>query len=415
MKYRIFIYSCLLLLPVFGGKFLLSGAHAQQADIVAFINQDVITAHDLQQQIEIFKMLSVIPDNEDALTDDLTQQILEALIVIRLRLELIASARITPNPQALAQEYAGVENRLKIEAGSLFDYIADKNISKDALESFFISNIMWESYVRRFSYRFIPTDSEISTRYQKTLNQLSQNRYLFNEIILPVSSILDDKKKRQQTEDLIGQLQAGADFKNIARNISSAASANQGGSRGWVAEGDLKPTEYDVLSQIAVNGLTSEPVRLEEGYAIYWLEDKKEPDSRYQQNLDYNLQIFSGDGKGQTRASNYAQDAEQGFSCDDEQLVNGATEIKLGKSSKSHLLDTELQNQLALLVVSEKSDAFFYQGQWAVVGLCNREEIGTSPIKRKQISEQIIYERLNQFAAQHLQEKRREAYIEFRS
>ena len=114
MKYRIIIYGCLWLLPVFGGKFLTWESYAQQADIVAFVNEDVITAHDLQQQVQIFRMLGVIPEDADALTDDLTQQILEALIVIRIRLDLISQARITPNPRALAKEYANIEKRLKL-------------------------------------------------------------------------------------------------------------------------------------------------------------------------------------------------------------------------------------------------------------------------------------------------------------
>ena len=86
---------------------------------------------------------------------------------------------------------------------------------------------------------------------------------------------------------MIRELINGADFRAIASNISAAASANRGGLRGWVVESELSDEERHVIQRMSVNGLTDSPIRTRQGYAIYWLRDKKLPDSNYRQILDY--------------------------------------------------------------------------------------------------------------------------------
>ena len=63
-------------------------AVAQQVDIVAFVNEDVITAHDLEQQIKIFRLVGALP-KDLPLNKNIERQVLDVLVTIRLKLQLI--------------------------------------------------------------------------------------------------------------------------------------------------------------------------------------------------------------------------------------------------------------------------------------------------------------------------------------
>ena len=303
-----------------------------------------------------------------------------------------------------------LHKRAKISKDGIPKFLKQQGISEKSLRQFIISNVIWEQYIRRFAFRFFPSESEVSTRYQQALNQLSQTSYQLYEILLPVNSILDDNIKRQQGQNVISELINGADFRAIASNISVAASANRGGLRGWVVESELSDEERAIIQTMSVNGLTDRPIRTRQGYAIYWLRDKKLPDSSYRQILDYQLHLFDGSNKGQVRANNYRQQKNEP-ACSDKK-ISGTVETKIFDKILAQDIETDMQKYLALLVESEKSNVFFYQGNWAVLGLCQRQEIGQSPINRNQVRDRIIFDRLNVFGIQHLQEKLRESYIE---
>ncbi len=399
-----------LIIICFFYSLLLGNGYAQQVAIVAFVNEDVVTAHDLEQQIKIFRLIGVLPDDGSDVDSVTQQQILDVLVANRIKRQLMTQARVRIDEALLEQEYSGLAIRLKIDRDTLLDYLKQQGISAKAMRHFIISNTIWEVYVRRFAFRFVPSESEISTRYQQALNQLSQTRYYIHEIILPVDSIIEDTLKRQQAENVIAQLLDGADFKSIASNISEVASANQGGLRGWVSAGELSTEERQIIQNLPVNGLTDNPVRLEQGYAIYWLQDKKDPDGSYRQTLDYQLHLFEGNSKGQVNASNYMQDVN-GSACSEKPIAN-ALDKKLFEKIEAQEITTDLQKYLALLVEGEKSNVFFHEGQWAVLGLCKRQEIGTPLVKRVQVRDKIILDRLNDFSLQHLEEEIRKSYIE---
>ena len=382
---------------------------AQQVDIVAFVNEDVITAHDLEQQIKIFRLIGALP-KDVPLNKNVQRQVLDVLVTIRLKLQLIRESNTRIDNSLLQREYDGFAQRAKISKNEIPVFLKREGISENSLRQFIISNVIWEHYIRRFAFRFFPSQSEVSTQYQQALNQLSQTSYQLYEILLPVNSILDDNIKRQQAQDVIAELINGADFRAIASNISSAASANRGGLRGWVVESELSDEERTIIQTMSINSLTDRPIRTRQGYVIYWLRNKKQPDSSYRQILDYQRHLFAGDNKGQVRANNYRQQKNEP-ACSDKK-ISGTIETQSFENILAQDIETDMQKHLALLVESEKSNVFFYQGNWAVLGLCQRQEIGQSPINRIQVRDRIIFDRLSEFGVQHLQEKLRESYIE---
>ena len=386
-------------------------AHSQRAIIIAFVNEELITLHDLQQQIKLFQLFGALPKGQ-VINENTQAQILENLINQKLRLQLAREAQSLATQSELDAGRDRLANNLKIPPENFARHLGQQGLDTEVVDNFLASQIAWEQYIRRFIFQTRPAASEIDLIYRRELNQLSQTQYWLDEIVLRVNSILDDNQKRNQATDLITQLNAGASFESLAQNISQSATANSGGDLGWQAEGELLQEAYNAISLLGKGQITQSPIRTAEGYAIYRLRETRSPNVDYQQFLDYDLYLFGLQGRAQSYASEFAEDKTVG--CSNVKPRQSSYELKKISNQKAHLLDGDIQNQTAILDDGQKSDLFFYQNQWAVLVLCKRREEGFPPISRDDIFSKVAFDRLNQFVLQYFEQKRREAFIDIK-
>jgi peptidyl-prolyl cis-trans isomerase SurA len=101
--------------------------------------------------------------------------------------------------------------------------------------------------------------------------------YLVSEIFQAVDTPEQDAKVKKDMEDLKAQLNAGAPFGAVARQLSQNPTAAQGGDMGTVQEGQLPP-ELDKVLKTMHSGETSEPIRATGGYYILFLRELQLPE-----------------------------------------------------------------------------------------------------------------------------------------
>jgi peptidylprolyl isomerase len=84
----------------------------------------------------------------------------------------------------------------------------------------------------------------------------------------------------KKAQEILAQLQKGADFASLAREHSAhAESAAKGGEMGWLAESQLMPEVRTALAALA-QGKLGGPVRSPQGLHILRFSDKKEATTR---------------------------------------------------------------------------------------------------------------------------------------
>lgn len=91
----------------------------------------------------------------------------------------------------------------------------------------------------------------------------------------------------EEAQDIVSKLQGGADFEQLARERSlDEATSSSGGDLGFVGEGDpfVLPSIIEKANLMNVNEI-SQPIRLEEGYAIIKLKERIEPRKQDQEQL----------------------------------------------------------------------------------------------------------------------------------
>ncbi|WP_319825236.1 peptidylprolyl isomerase [Thalassovita sp.] len=85
-------------------------------------------------------------------------------------------------------------------------------------------------------------------------------------------------ESKEKAEELIAELQNGADFAELAKTHSTGPSGPNGGELGWFGEGQMVPPFEEAVMALEV-GAISAPVATQFGWHVIKLNDKREKDA----------------------------------------------------------------------------------------------------------------------------------------
>jgi peptidyl-prolyl cis-trans isomerase SurA len=136
--------------------------------------------------------------------------------------------------------------------------------------------IMERLRMRDVVSRISVSERELNDYLERDASKSYQNnRYKLSNILisLPANTTPEDLKRAQDKADKIySDLQAGADFAELAVTYSNAENALDGGSLGW-RDGDSLPTLFADIVPNMQKGQVSEPIRSASGIHIVRLDD----------------------------------------------------------------------------------------------------------------------------------------------
>ena len=102
--------------------------------------------------------------------------------------------------------------------------------------------------------------------------------------------ILVDKK--ETAEEIIKQLNAGADFAKLAEKDSKDSSAKQGGELGWFTLQTMVKPFSDAVAALEVGKFTETPVQSEFGYHVILLEEVRTPEAPAFDQVKSQVEMF---------------------------------------------------------------------------------------------------------------------------
>lgn len=86
-------------------------------------------------------------------------------------------------------------------------------------------------------------------------------------------------EKKETAEEIIKQLNAGADFAKLAEKDSKDSSAKQGGELGWFSLQTMVKPFADAVAALEVGKITEAPVQSEFGFHVIQLEEVRSPEA----------------------------------------------------------------------------------------------------------------------------------------
>jgi peptidyl-prolyl cis-trans isomerase C len=112
-----------------------------------------------------------------------------------------------------------------------------------------------------------PTDAELHAEYDAQVAQMDKTEYHARHILVA---------SKEQAEQLIKKIQAGAKFEDVAKANSTDGSKTNGGDLGWFTLARMVKPFGDAVKGLKKGEITTQPVQTQFGWHIIKLEDTRE-------------------------------------------------------------------------------------------------------------------------------------------
>lgn len=252
-----------------------SAAVQEVERIVAVVNDEVISAFDLEQRLRLLMLFSG-RRSSSAEMQRIAPQVLGRLIDERLRLQEANRYNISVSENELDREVADIEKRNKFSAVPFQEYLEARNISLATVKSQLRSDLAWTKLVsQRLRQTMTISDDEVDEELKRIKASQGMPEYLASEIFLVVESTSKDAVMRQNAVQLVKQIREdGTDFATLARQFSDGSTAARGGDMGWVQQHQLTKEVAAALDALEP-GQVSDPIPSNGGYLIAYLRERR--------------------------------------------------------------------------------------------------------------------------------------------
>ena len=246
--------------------FILYAFYARAAQIVATVDDEIITSQDVQDRVDLMEKVFNFPASKIS-----KDKVLETLVDEKVQTITAQKAGISLSADEIKEHIAFLENQNQMPAGTLEQMIAEKGVSADSWMSQIVSGLFWMRYMQQQNLkRPQVSKKEINKQLAKIRNEFKKPGYLLAEIRIPFG---DDAKVAEKTaENLFNRIVKGESFTDLALEYSKGKTADQMGDLGWVKPGEMEKAIDEVLPQMKA-GQLSKPIKCKDGYAIILMRD----------------------------------------------------------------------------------------------------------------------------------------------
>jgi peptidyl-prolyl cis-trans isomerase SurA len=250
------------------------------------------------------------------------EQIIERLILESLQLQMAQRAGIRVSDEELNSALARVAAQNNMTLAQFSVEIEKDGISyldmRDQLRRDIAINRIQQGIMRN---RIQITEQEVNNFLESDMGKIvTADEYRLAHILLPFSEGANSEEISQvknQAEALIDELNAGANFRSVAIERSTAADALEGGDLGWRKVVQLPTMFSDVAQEMEVGDIRG-PIRSGSGYHVVTLLDKRgaSSDGRVEQTRTRHVLITPSEIMTEVEAQEFAESLR-------EEVING--------------------------------------------------------------------------------------------
>lgn len=403
-----------------------SPAWAQQGSgmvmrIAAVVNDDVISAYDIEARMRILIVSSGIPDTPEVKAE-IRDQVLRSLIDETLKLQAAESQGQEVTEGDLRLAIGQVEQQNGIPPGGFDDFIQVTGLDRDSALRQIKAEVAWVKAIQaRFRNQVDVSEDQVDI----VLGQLEAARgkpeHLAREIFLPVDNPGDEARVRANAEQLIAELTRGAAFAAVARQFSRSPTAAKGGSLGWVRAGELDPALEQALLSMSPKTLSA-PVRTVAGYHILYLSDRRRTAQPQPEKARLTISQIAMPTQGpnaMSTADRAAIKEEVAAGIESCEAFNAIAKTRdLPNSGPVGTLpvgsvEQPMRGVLEGMTVGDISEPIQVRGGELVLMLCDRAVPGGMP-SREAIRARLLEQRLELVSNRYLRTLRQQALIDLR-
>lgn len=257
-----------------------SSAPVQIDRIAAVVNSEAITEHELQQQVLLVQRQLREQNIEAPPHEVLERQVLERMIVDRAQVQLARDSGLRVDDLQLERALAAIAAENGLAPMQLRDRLSRQGIDFEQ----FREEVRGQMVRQRLREREIDSRIQISDADVDAFLAAQANGVAAGDTELQVAQILlrlpeganadEIERQRLRAEEIVRQLQAGADFGRLAAAFSDAPEAMSGGSLGWRTPDRLPQLFVDAVAPLNPGGV-SPVLRSPAGFHVLKLVDRR--------------------------------------------------------------------------------------------------------------------------------------------
>lgn len=240
--------------------------------IVAVVNNQVITALELDKEMVLIKQQLRQQNNRLPADAVLRKQLLERLILRDIQLQMAKRGSIRVDDETLNRTLENIAAQNRLSLSQFREALAREGLDYED----FRENIREEVTINRLQQRqvrnrIVITQQEIDTFISnQALRNGTDKEFNLGHILVavPEAANADDiAAARSKAEKIVAELRADADFYQTAVSVSDGQQALEGGDLGWRRAAALPTLFSDWVTENKVNSI-SDALRSPSGFHI---------------------------------------------------------------------------------------------------------------------------------------------------
>ncbi len=269
--------------PLFILGALLSGAPgtagaAEVVDrVVASVNEDIITLHDLNKALQPYARKIVksrySPEKEKAMLYKVRGDLLDRLIDDRLTVQEVKRARIKVGKQEVDRAIERIKEANFFTQEELEAALKREGLSIDDLREKSRNQILKSRLLNyKIKQKIVVTKEDIAEYYNAHPEEFTgEVKYRLRNIILEVSALANADEKQAIREKMVGirgRALAGESFPDLAKKYSQSSLGAEGGDLGEFRPDQLSPLIKEAVASLSEGGVT-EVLETEYGFQLF--------------------------------------------------------------------------------------------------------------------------------------------------
>ena len=410
-------------LVVLSLTFAYSAIGQSSLNIVAIVNEEIISDYDLQSRIDFVLFSSGLPNNPSERMR-IRDRILNNLIDQKLMLQQAKQKKIKVSRKQIGDFIAQVEKQNGMLKGDMAKLLNKSNIDTLTYERKVEARISWGRIIRNKLAKSGELDEEnVDAQIRLIRDYKGRPEYLVAEIFISFDAGRSDLKEQELVNRLYQQIKGGTPFGQVARSFSESASAARNGNLGWIREDQLDPNLAKIISNLQRDEL-SVPIKAPDGYYILLLKNKRTAQGlilgetlvSIQQIL---LPLKNNAAKSEVQAQlTLAQSISRSVqNCKDME----ALEKEIGIPKMVKIVGVKLSNLLPSirkathnLDIGKASNPIRTKAGILILMVCSRTFDEDEEMVRRRVAENITRRRAELISRRELLDLRRSAFIETR-
>jgi len=264
---------CLLPLVIFAkGQNVKPGHEEPIDDIVATINDDIITKNELNQAVEITKTQMVRGGLNVPTPKVLQSQVLTQLINRKLELQLAKQARINTTIAELDEAIGKIAAENGISTSVLYSKVEEEGTSREAYRNQIREEMTIQKIQRQdVASHIVITPQELETFKRSQAWQMNSDKeYHLEDILISVPDAPSEKdiaSAKQQADTVMSKLQNGQPINTVTSAESNNGHALQDGDLGWRRLAEIPSAFALKISSMKENSFAG-PIQTSNGFHI---------------------------------------------------------------------------------------------------------------------------------------------------